>query len=196
MIARARTSALAPVLLLLLATGCGDGDDPAPAGAPPVPLTVTLAGVGVGAVSSDPAGIACGADCTEDFAAGTTVTLTAAAGTGSVFAGWTGGGCTGTGPCVVSLGGATTVTATFLSEHALSVVRAGAGTGTVTSAPAGIACGLDCTEAYAYGTVVTLAAAPDPASTFDGWTGGGCTGTGGCVVTVVQATTVTATFGP
>jgi hypothetical protein len=32
---------------------------------------------------------------------------------GSVFTGWSGGGCSGTGPCVVTVTSATTVTATF-----------------------------------------------------------------------------------
>jgi hypothetical protein len=76
----------------------------------------------------------------------------------------------------------------------LSVVRAGTGTGTVTSAPAGISCGTDCAESYPSGTAVTLTAAPGAGSTFGGWSGGGCGGTGGCTVTLTASTTVTATF--
>ena len=77
---------------------------------------------------------------------------------------------------------------------ALTVTRAGAGGGTVTSAPAGIACGADCTERYAPGTVVTLTAAPAAGSTFGGWSGAGCGTTNTCAITLGAATSVTATF--
>jgi hypothetical protein len=40
----------------------------------------------------------------------------------------------------------------------LSVTRTGAGGGSVTSSPAGITCGSDCSEAFASGTSVTLTA--------------------------------------
>jgi hypothetical protein len=91
---------------------------------------------------------------------------------------------------------ATTVTATFSAlTFALDVTLAGAGTGTVTSTPAGISCAGDCTESYVYNTTVTLSAAPQAGSTFAGWSGGSCTGTAlMCVVTMTVARTVTATF--
>ncbi|MGI8822026.1 MAG: InlB B-repeat-containing protein, partial [Acidimicrobiia bacterium] len=75
-------------------------------------LTVTRAGTGSGTVRSTPAGIKCGTDCTESYASGTSVTLTANVKGGSTFTGWS-GACTGTGSCVVSMTAATTVTATF-----------------------------------------------------------------------------------
>jgi trimeric autotransporter adhesin len=53
-------------------------------------LTVGLGGPGSGTVVSTPAGIICPGDCSEDLAIGATVTLTATASGGSVFAGWTG----------------------------------------------------------------------------------------------------------
>jgi hypothetical protein len=43
---------------------------------------------------------------------------------------------------------------------------------------------------------VTLTASADPASTFAGWTGGACSGTGTCQVTMTQPVPVTATFAP
>jgi len=57
-------------------------------------LTVAKAGTGNGSVSSSPAGIACGATCENDFANGSTVTLTAAAAAGSSFTAWS-GACNG-----------------------------------------------------------------------------------------------------
>ncbi len=63
----------------------------------------------------------------------------------------------------------------------LTVGMTGAGSGTVTSLPAGIACGITCTANFAYNTVVTLTAVADSGSTFSGWSGE-CSGTGDCVV--------------
>ena len=76
----------------------------------------------------------------------------------------------------------------------VAVVKAGTGAGTVTSSPAGIACGSDCSEAFIAGTSVQLMATPAAGSTFAAWSGGGCAGGGACVVTASSATTVTATF--
>jgi uncharacterized repeat protein (TIGR02543 family) len=75
-------------------------------------LSVTLAGEGSGTVTSDPAGIDCGADCEEGYEAGTPVSLTATPDEGSVFDGWS-GDCSGTGSCEVTMTGARNVTATF-----------------------------------------------------------------------------------
>lgn len=76
-------------------------------------LTVVEAGFGSGAVTSSPAGIECGAKCEAPFQEGAAVTLTAEAASGSVFAGWSGGACHGTKPCVLTIAADTTVKATF-----------------------------------------------------------------------------------
>src|SRR5438552_3144464 len=52
---------------------------------------------------------------------------------------------------------------------ALTVTKVGTGSGTVTSAPAGIYCGTDCSEIYGNGTVVILTAIAAPGSIFAGW---------------------------
>jgi hypothetical protein len=87
-----------------------------------------------------------------------------------------------------------TVVATFNTAVTLTVNKSGSGNGTVTSSPTGINCGSDCSQSYAQGTVVTLTANPNGNSTFAGWSGGGCSGTGACVVTMNAATTVGAQF--
>ena len=157
-------------------------------------LTVTKAGTGTGTVTSAPAGINCGADCSEIYAENTVVTLTAVPAASSTFAGWTGGGCSGTGTCVVTMSAAQSVQATFNAAVTLTVAKAGNGTGTVTSDVGGINCGSTCAVGYPNGTVVTLTAAAGAGQNFEGWSGGGCSGTGTCVVTLTAATTVTATF--
>ncbi|HVH83356.1 MAG TPA: CFI-box-CTERM domain-containing protein, partial [Steroidobacteraceae bacterium] len=58
-----------------------------------VTLTIGIAGTGLGSVTSSPAGIACGTACQVRFPRGTSVALSALAGTGSSFAGWSGTGC-------------------------------------------------------------------------------------------------------
>jgi hypothetical protein len=297
------------------------GTSPPPPTTPPAPpsgltLTVVRAGAGSGSVTSAPGGITCGTDCAEAYPSGTGVALTATAGTGSVFAGWSGSGCSGTSPCTVAMTANRSVTATFGAQttgppsftvtgttaspdpvapgagttiatsvtntggaasgilvdmevydaggtkvhqqlatgqsfaggqqksfqwawavpatqaagvytvkigifsgnwatlytwqneagtvrvqsgggatFTLAVSRAGTGSGSVASAPAGIACGTDCSEAYASGTGVTLTAAAAAGSVFSGWSGGGCSGTGPCAVTMTASRSVSATFG-
>lgn len=58
-----------------------------------VTLTIGIAGTGLGSVTSTPSGIACGTACQVRFPRGTAVALSAVAGTGSSFGGWSGTGC-------------------------------------------------------------------------------------------------------
>ncbi len=78
---------------------------------PPVTLTIQKNGSGI--VTSNPSGINCGRNCQMSVNAGTQVTLTAQAGPGQSFTGWSGGGCTGTGNCVLTVSANTTVQANF-----------------------------------------------------------------------------------
>jgi hypothetical protein len=158
-------------------------------------LTVSKTGTGSGTVTSSPSGINCGAACSASYASGTQVTLTAAPSSGSTFSGWSGGGCSGTGACTVTMNAAATVTANFTRQQfTLSVTKEGLGLGTVTSNPAGIDCGASCSASYPNGTVITLTAHPGLLSAFDGWSGGGCSGTGTCTITIGSNVTVKARF--
>jgi hypothetical protein len=69
---------------------------------------------GFGFVTSDPAGLYCAADCGLGVPdGGGPVTLTASALAGSEFDHWSGGPCSGTGPCTVSVSGLVEVRAVF-----------------------------------------------------------------------------------
>ncbi|MCP4699565.1 MAG: DUF1566 domain-containing protein [Gammaproteobacteria bacterium] len=152
-------------------------------------LSVSLQGNGAGIVTGD--GIACGADCTQEYSTGTTVTLTAAPGEHSDFVGWS-GACAGTAPaCVLSMEQAQNVSADFsLKKYPLSVNRSGNGS----ISGAGIACGSDCTEEYDAKTAVTLTARPDAGASFDRWSGV-CLGTNLiCEVTMDSAREAAANF--
>jgi hypothetical protein len=80
------------------------------------------------------------------------------------------------------------------NEYTLILTKSGTGSGTVTSSPAGINCGSDCTEDVKIGKKITLTAKADANSTFTGWSGGNCSGTGKCVVVMNADTEVTAAF--
>jgi hypothetical protein len=81
-------------------------------------LAVAMAGDGSGTIVSSPAGIQCGSDCMEPYDKDTSVTLTAEPASGSLFKGWSGGLCPGTGTCTVTMDVAKSVTATFEKNQA------------------------------------------------------------------------------
>jgi hypothetical protein len=84
-------------------------------------VQVMISGGGDGSVISKPAGIDCevpvtaNTNCFASFPIGTSVTLTAAAASGSTFGGWSGGGCSGVGTCTFTLNTDQPITATFNS---------------------------------------------------------------------------------
>ncbi len=85
----------------------------------------------------------------------------------------------------------------------LTVSNDGSGTGTVTSVPAGIDCGADCTEVYDDWTEIILTAVPEEGSVFNGWSGEvtdgwfgaqACGSPGDCTFRMASDILVTATF--
>jgi len=95
---------------------------------------------------------------------------------------------------IISLPRTTEVEQTLYTQYTLTVSKSGAGSGTVTSNPAGINCGDDCSETYSNVQKVKLTAKANADSTFTGWSGGGCSGTKTCTITVNTAVAVTADF--
>ena len=83
----------------------------------------------------------------------------------------------------------------FDTAWSLTTIKAGAGTGSITSDPSGVACTTTCSTIFDDETSVTLTATPTANSTFTGWSGA-CTGTSTCTVSMIEARTTTATFTP
>jgi hypothetical protein len=96
--------------------------------APPAPTTYPLAVTvsGQGTVSGP--GISCPGTCSHAYAPGTVVTLTAAAGSGYHFAGWT-GACSGEGPCQVTVTQSAAVGAAFTALPLYTFDLFGTGSG-------------------------------------------------------------------
>ncbi|MBI3888715.1 cytochrome b5 domain-containing protein [Candidatus Nomurabacteria bacterium] len=160
-------------------------------------LSVTKSGTGSGSVSGG--SISCGTTCSTTVNAGTSVSLTAAATSGSTFVSW-GGACSGTGTCSLTLNSNQSVTATFNTTtttppppgtFTLSVTSIN---GTVTSNPSAISCGSTCSATLGSGTSVILTVIPSSGHTFTGWSGA-CSGTStSCTVQMNTDKTVTANY--
>ena len=171
-------------------------------------LTIAPGGDGNGTVRSSPAGINCtltdgtpSGTCSFRFLEGASVTLVAEAGAFSDFDGWS-NACTGSAGCTVSMTEARTVGAAFPSRPLLTVGSSGAGSGSVTSSPAGIACTITagvtsgaCSVRFPRGTSVVLSVIPASGAEFGGWSGA-CTGTSACTVQMTASRTVVAAFQP
>lgn len=169
--------------------------------APSVNYTLSVApgGTGSGSVTSAPSGIQCGSDCSETYASGTAVTLTAAPATGSIFGGWS-GSCSGTAStCNVTMDSARTVDAVFTlaaTSRLVTVTKGGSGSGSISSSPAGLSCAaVGCAVASASfpsTTAITITATSATGSTFGGWSGA-CTGTSSTCALAAGTSTLNAT---
>ena len=171
-------------------------------------ISVAKAGSGGGMVDSADKRISCGNKCVAPYIAGSAVTLTAKANSGSSFAGWA-GACTGSAStCTVLVNGANTATANFntavagggggggsTSPTGFALVVSLGNPGNVTSAPAGINCGNSCSASFAANSLVTLTATPLPGLAFTGWSGACSTATTAvCTVAMSKALSVKANF--
>jgi hypothetical protein len=163
-------------------------------------LTIAKSGAGGGTVTDASGAINCGATCSAGFTRTTTnpiVGLTATPDGTSVFNGWSGGGCSGTGTCSVTLSAATTVTASFSKVQEkltvnLRMIGAGQSGGTIISVPAGISCsGPICSTSASFdeGTPVKLTVSGVASGAISAWLPASCSGST-CTVTMTAATTV------
>jgi hypothetical protein len=146
-----------------------------------LPATLAVTYEGNGTVNSSPNGIDCGDTCTNTFDGDTEVILTATPDDGWMLDSWT-GDCNSSGRVTIDSGkkchaifveqseDASQETEVSLTPPYLTVTKTGEGT--ITSEPAAIDCGEDCTQEYtAPGTQVTLIATPDNGWAFDQWQG-------------------------
>ena len=166
-------------------------------------LLASAVGAGEGSLTSSPAGIDCRqisgspeGTCSAEFGQNEPVTLTANPAPGSIFKGWL-VACKGSQSltCTTTMSTQRIVSAEFVKgPRTLSVTRTGDGSGSVTSSPSGIECGSTCSADFPYESSVTLTASPGAYSSFTGWSGGGCSGTAPCTVTMDQARNVEAQF--
>ena len=174
------------VACILFASSCGSGSGTSHT----VTYQLTVTATGTGTITSSPTGINCPATCAASFPQGTQVTLTAAPGSSSAFAGWS-GACSGSGNCSVTIAAATAVAATFNPGYQLTVSVSG--TGTVTSSPAGINCPTTCSAGFPQNAQVTLNETAGTNNVFSNWSGA-CTGGGACSLTLSAAASVSAAF--
>ncbi len=159
--------------------------------------TLTVSTSGSGTVVSTDNNINCPGVCGYSYSNNAQVTLHATAAPGWSFTGWGGGVCSGTGPCTVTITGDLSVAASFARNpgfFTLTVSISGAGVVMSTDMPMTINCPGTCSHTYPANTGVTLQATPALGGMFSGWSGGGCTGTGECMVTMNQNQAVTASF--
>jgi hypothetical protein len=151
-------------------------------------LSIDIVGGPNGTVSGP--GWSCSFHCTFEYAAGTIIPLSAAPNLHVAFDGWS-GGCSGAGPCQLTITGDVSVSATFVAEtHRLTASKSGGGS---ISGP-GWSCATSCTHDYVWGTAVTLVANADPGSSFTAWAGCDSTSGNTCNVTLTADKAVTATF--
>ena len=156
-------------------------------------LTVEKKGEGSGTVKGS--GIDCGSDCSESYAKGTVVSLTATAAAGSVFGGWS-EACSGTGTCTLTMDAPKKVVATFntvpANPYPLTVTKSPYGV--VSSSPEGILCGGVNKQCKGSFSTVILTATPNAGYTLKKWVGCPAPTDNTCSLTLTKKTLVNAVF--
>ena len=158
--------------------------------------TLTVAKPSKGRITGS--GIDCGgqgADCSEVYLNGASVTLKAAADASHLLRGWT-GDCSGAGDCALAMDADKAVGASFAAKRTLTVARPSNGrvTGKV-GAAAVIDCGADCAATLIDGAAVALRAVAADGHRFDSW-GGACAAeaTAACSLAMDADRSVSASF--
>ena len=146
-------------------------------------VSVSKAGDGAGdpatVVTSDPAGIDCGSVCSAVFMTTEPIRLNAIAAPGFFFSFWS-----GDADCIdgqISPIADRSCVANFVIDSTppptgdpilLTITKAGTGSGTVTTTPAGIDCGAICSATITGEPRIALSATADAGSAFAGFAGG------------------------
>jgi hypothetical protein len=134
-------------------------------------MSVSRSGTGDGTISADPSGVDCGSTCAFTYPAGTQVTLTATAASGSLFAGWgpsTPCGSSTTATCTVTMDAVKFISADFEKGVPITVVIDGNGT---VSGPDLSCSGNTCSGLFFPQGYVEFTATAAAGSHFDYWTG-------------------------
>ena len=164
-------------------------------------VTAGIAGTGTGSISvaNDLGAIQeCGAGgtCTGPYDEGSQIELVATPTGHSSFTGWSGDCTNQSGPCELVVEGTPSVTAHFTAQHSISVKKArhrrrlrGQRARRTRLRRRSVSASSPMAEP------VTLSAISSGHSTFGGWSGAGCSGTGTCEIAAGESTkTVTALF--
>jgi hypothetical protein len=163
------------MFLLMILVGCASLVFAQAAMAYQIIVTKSGTAGGIGTVTSVPAGINCGSDCSENYLFGS-YDLSALAGPGSTFTGWSGGGCSGTHVCTLTDVTAV-VTANFnYNLYSTSAQKTGIGGifstgGTFGNFDCGVGDGPVCNVNFMHTDRVTITAIPAPGYYFAGWNG-------------------------
>jgi len=172
----------------------GPADQSVTAAFPPIEHMLTVTSTGEGSLRANSGAIShcteTGGTCSGTYIEAATVTLFASPPPHQAVS-WS--GCTSQPAeevCEVEIpAAAAEVKATFSQvTHPLYITKAGTGSGLITCN------GAPCAASYPAGTELTILATPAAGSTFAGWSGEACSGTGTCHFTIEATTALTATF--
>ena len=117
-----------------------------------------------------------------EYNGGTGVDVTQTPNAGYRFSHWTGGACSGSGSCSVTMTRDRQVVAIYVARYTLTTSVSPSAGGSVSAG-----------GTFDEGTDVTVTATPNTGYRFVGWSGH-CTGSGACIVTLAENSAVTANF--
>jgi hypothetical protein len=157
--------------------------------------TLSVSVEGEGTVVSNPASISCPGKCSEEFAQGHTVILSAKPEPRNRVLEWS--GCSyqpNVRECAVTMSDAKFVGVEFGPIPPEQLTVSVSGPGRVLSYPAGISCPSLCDGVFDEESTTFLIPSPDPGFQFGGWHGGGCGSDAICAVAMDGAESVGARF--
>ncbi len=180
--------------LVFLLNACSSKPTDAPSTNSTYTLSLDFAGDGQGKVKLNDAAT-CTSSCEHSFAKNSKFKLEPIAAEGSSFAGWQ-GDCQEYS-CDFMLIKHRQITATFLKDppklFTLNLDFTGTGSGAVSVSPLGLNCESTCALSIEEGSKLSLTAKPLNATQFVGWSGA-CSGSSSCILSMTEATTVSAQF--